>query len=130
MTQPSVRTEGYLQALRPVLHSVHPHEGLIFMRLFTTTLAALCLAVITAGHAFVCLLFHTLRVASAAAFLRFLCVDDLFARAIPLATVSLEAGSVLGEGWCAEPARASRAWHCFETPLHERWYRASERSGR
>lgn len=51
MTQPSVRTEGYLQALRPVLHSVHPHEGPIFMRLFTTTLAALCLAVITAGHA-------------------------------------------------------------------------------
>jgi hypothetical protein len=51
VTQPSIRTRGHLWALRPVLYSVNPHEGLISMRLFKTTLAALCLAAVTAGQA-------------------------------------------------------------------------------
>ena len=89
-----------------------------------------CIGVITAGHACVFHLFWACCAPSAAAFLRFLCADDLLCRAVSLTIVGLKAGSVLGEGWCAEPARAGRAWHCFQQPLHERRYRAAERSGR
>ena len=75
-------------------------------------------------------LFYALCAASAAAFLRFLCVDDMLGRALSLTAMSLDAGSVLGGGWCAELARAGRAQHFLEQPLRERWYRAAERSGR
>ena len=89
-----------------------------------------CIGVITAGHACVFHLFCALCAAGAAAFLRLLCADDLLGCAASLTTMGLVAGSVLGEGWCAEPARAGRAQHFWEQPLHERWYRAAERSGR
>ena len=68
-----------------------------------------CIGVITAGHACVSNLFCALCAASAAAFPRFLCANDLLWRAISLITVVLVAGSVLGEGWCAELARAGQA---------------------
>ena len=57
-------------------------------------------------------------------------MDDVLGRAISLTNVNAEAGSVVGEVWSAEPARAGRAQHFLEQPLHERWYRAAERSGR
>ena len=59
-----------------------------------------------------------------------LCADDLLARAISLTSMILEVGVVLGEGWCAELARAGRAQHFLEQLLRELWYRAAERSGR
>ena len=68
-----------------------------------------CIGVITAGHACVSHLFCALCAASAAAFPRFLCANDLLCRAISLTTMGLVAGSVLEEGWRAEPARAGRA---------------------
>ena len=55
---------------------------------------------------------------------------DLLGRATSLTTVRATADGVLGQVLSAEPARADQAQHFLEKPLHERWYRAAERSGR
>ena len=89
-----------------------------------------CLGLVTAGHRYVLLLSRTLCAASAAAFLRLLCVVDLLGRATSLTIVRATAGGVLGQVLSAEPARAGQAQHFLEQPLRERWYRAAERSGR
>jgi hypothetical protein len=57
-------------------------------------------------------------------------VVDLLGRATSLTTVHATADGVLGQVLSAEPARADQAQHFLEQPLHERWYRAAERSGR
>ena len=87
-----------------------------------------CLGVITVGKQRVFGLFCTLSAASAAACLRLLCVDDVLGRAISLTNVNAEAGSVVGEVWSAEPARAGRAQHFFEQPLREWWYDQAQHS--
>ena len=82
-----------------------------------------CIGVITAGHACVFHLFCALCAAGAAAFLRLLCADDLLGCAASLTTMCLVAGSVLGEGWCAERSLQNRSISHTHTPtsgLHHR----------
>lgn len=119
--RPQVRA-GLIEAMRP--------SAAVCRAAASGVGGVVCIGVITAGHACVFRVFCALCAASAAAFPRFLCANDLLWRAISLITVVLVAGSVLGEGWCAELARAGRAQHFLEQPLRERWYRAAERSGR
>ena len=89
-----------------------------------------CLGVIAVGQQRVFVLFFTLSTAGAAACLRLLCVDDVLGRAVPLTTISAEAGGVVGKVWSAEQARASRVQHFLEQVLHDSWDYAAERSGR